>query len=74
MPEPWNPVPRKTGELEGSKPEWSIFDEVVDWDNVKNPKLSDKAKDLHRKKVLKKETNRRANKLARTNRKKNRKK
>ena len=52
----------------------SIFDEAVDWSDVKNPKLSDKDKDLHRKKVLKKETNRRANKLARTNRKKNRKK
>ena len=54
--------------------ERSIFDEAVDWSDVKNPKLSDKDKDLHRKKVLKKETNRRANKLARTNRKKNRKK
>ena len=54
--------------------EESIFDEAVDWSDVKNPKLSDKDKDLHRKKVLKKETNRRANKLARTNRKKNRKK
>ena len=54
--------------------EVSIFDEAVDWSDVKNPKLSDKDKDLRRKKVLKKETNRRANKLARTNRKKNRKK
>ena len=54
--------------------EGSIFDEAVDWSDVKNPKLSDKDKDLRRKKVLKKETNRRANKLARTNRKKNRKK
>lgn len=54
--------------------ERSIFDEAVDWSDVKNPKLSDKDKNLHRKKVLKKETNRRANKLARTNRKKNRKK
>ena len=54
--------------------EGSIFDEAVDWSDVKNPKLSDKDKNLHRKKVLKKETNRRANKLARTNRKKNRKK
>ena len=54
--------------------EGSIFDEAVDWSDVKNPKLSDKNKDLRRKKVLKKETNRRANKLARTNRKKNRKK
>ena len=54
--------------------EGSVFDEAVDWSDVKKPKLSDKDKDLHRKKVLKKETNRRANKLARTNRKKNRKK
>ena len=54
--------------------ERSIFDEAVDWSDVKNPKLSDKDKDLRRKRVLKKETNRRANKLARTNRKKNRKK
>lgn len=60
--------------IQGARSHGSIFDEAVDWNDVKNPKLSDKDKDLHRKKVLKKETNRRANKLARTNRKKNRKK
>ena len=60
--------------IQGARSHGSIFDEAVDWDDVKNPKLSDKDKDLHRKKVLKKETNRRANKLARANRKKNRKK
>lgn len=54
--------------------EKSIFDDAVDWNDVINPKLSGKDKALRRKKVLKKETNRRANKLARTNRKKNRKK
>ena len=54
--------------------EKSIFDEAVDWRDVMNPKLRDKDQDHRRRKVLKKETNRRANKLARTNRKKNRKK
>ena len=63
-----------TDDIHGARSYGSIFDEAVDWSDVKNPKLSDKDKDLRRKKVLKKETNRRANKLARTNRKKNRKK
>ena len=61
-------------DIQGVRSHGSVFDEAVDWSDVKNPKLSDKDKDLRRRKVLKKETNRRANKLARTNRKKNRKK
>ena len=61
-------------DIQGARSHGSIFDDAVDWNDVMNPKLSGKDKDLRRKKVLKKETNRRANKLARTNRKKNRKK
>ena len=60
--------------IQGARSHGSVFDEAVDWRDVMNPQFSDKYKDLRRKKVLKKETNRRANKLARTNRKKNRKK